>query len=286
MAKKERKPQMQWFVTTCINGNEDTVIKNLKAKVQAMHFDEYITDAKVIKRRETIEDVYDDRNPQKLPPKNMRNTANVRWKNLGDGKFMKVKIVDRNKFPGYIYVRMIMNDDTWYAVRNAQNISGLVGSSGKGAKPIPITFQEEMLLSGECADPEYRAIVTPNAIVEMRRDTFDENGEMIDSAQPKRAAPQEPRPPQAERAEPVALKDTSKLMPEVGHVPTQDYDPLLGSGFRVGHTVTVLVSDYAGLEGRIVAIDEPKGVAVVEIDFMGKQTAAELRLSDIAPKGE
>lgn len=179
MSESKKNLPIQWFIITCSNGNEDTVIKNLKAKVQAMHLDEYIVDAKVIKKREIIEDFFDDKNPQKLPPKSMRNSTNIKWKTLGNGKYQKVKIIDRNKFPGYIYVKMVMNDDTWYAVRNAQNVSGLVGSSGKGTKPFPITIEEELLLSGECEDPNTRIVITPNAIIEMDRKKFDENGNLI-----------------------------------------------------------------------------------------------------------
>lgn len=181
MAKKTKKNKnpIQWYITTCSNGNEDTVIKNLKAKVLAMHFEEMIFDAKVIKIRTVEEEIFDDNDPNKIPPKNMRNSSNVKWKTLGNGKYLKTKIIDRNKFPGYIYVKMIMNDDAWYAVRNAQNITGLVGSSGKGAKPIPITFEEEMLLSGESDNPEVRVVVLPNAIIEMDRTKFNDKGDPI-----------------------------------------------------------------------------------------------------------
>lgn len=181
MAKKTKKNKnpIQWYITTCSNGNEDTVIKNLKAKVSAMHFEEMIFDAKVIKIRTVEEEIFDDNDPNKIPPKNMRNSSTIKWKTLGNGKYLKTKIIDRNKFPGYIYVKMIMNDDAWYAVRNAQNITGLVGSSGKGAKPIPITFEEEMLLSGESENPEVRVFVLPNAIIEMDRTKFNDKGEPI-----------------------------------------------------------------------------------------------------------
>lgn len=169
----------QWYIVTCSNGYEDTVIKNLKAKVAAMHFGDLILDAKVIKIRTTIEEEFDSNNPEKVPPKNMRNSVNIKWKTLGKGKYLKVKIVDKNKFPGYIYVKMVMTDDTWYAVRNAPNITGLIGSSGKRTKPIPINFDEEMLLSGETDDPSRRIVVEPNAIIDMDRNLFDEEGKLI-----------------------------------------------------------------------------------------------------------
>lgn len=44
----------------------------------------------------------------------------------------------KKKFPGYVLVEMVMSDEAWYIVRNTQGVTGFVGSSGKGAKPIPI----------------------------------------------------------------------------------------------------------------------------------------------------
>ena len=45
-------------------------------------------------------------------------------------------------FPGYILVEMIMNDEAWFIVRNTPGVTGFIGSSGKGAKPFPLTPQE------------------------------------------------------------------------------------------------------------------------------------------------
>ena len=42
-------------------------------------------------------------------------------------------------FPGYVLVRMIMNDDTWYVVRNTRGVTGFVGP---GSKPVPLTEAE------------------------------------------------------------------------------------------------------------------------------------------------
>lgn len=45
-------------------------------------------------------------------------------------------------FPGYVLVEMVMSDESWYIVRNTQGVTGFIGSSGKGAKPIPLLPQE------------------------------------------------------------------------------------------------------------------------------------------------
>ena len=51
----------------------------------------------------------------------------------------KKRNVSRKMFPGYVLVRMIMNDDTWYVVRNTRGVTGFVGP---GSKPVPLTETE------------------------------------------------------------------------------------------------------------------------------------------------
>src|SRR5574344_57599 len=48
----------------------------------------------------------------------------------------------KKMFPGYVLVEMVMSDEAWYIVRNTQGVTGFIGSSGKGAKPIPLLPQE------------------------------------------------------------------------------------------------------------------------------------------------
>lgn len=47
-------------------------------------------------------------------------------------------------FPGYVLINMVMNDDTWYVVRNTRGVTGFVGP---GSKPVPLT-EEEMASLG------------------------------------------------------------------------------------------------------------------------------------------
>ena len=46
------------------------------------------------------------------------------------------KQVERKMFPGYVLIHMIMNDDTWYVVRNTRGVTGFVGP---GSKPVPLS---------------------------------------------------------------------------------------------------------------------------------------------------
>lgn len=49
------------------------------------------------------------------------------------------KQVQKKMFPGYVLINMIMNDDTWYVVRNTRGVTGFVGP---GSKPVPLTETE------------------------------------------------------------------------------------------------------------------------------------------------
>lgn len=54
------------------------------------------------------------------------------------------KQADKKMFPGYVLVRMVMNQDTWYVVRNTRGVTGFVGP---GSEPTPLS-EEEMLNLG------------------------------------------------------------------------------------------------------------------------------------------
>lgn len=53
------------------------------------------------------------------------------------------KQVAKKMFPGYVLIHMVMNDDTWYVVRNTRGVTGFVGP---GSKPVPLTEDEMMNL--------------------------------------------------------------------------------------------------------------------------------------------
>ena len=55
----------------------------------------------------------------------------------------------RKMFPGYVLIEMIMSDEAWYVVRNTPGVTGFIGSSGKGAKPIPLSDEEVKKFIGD-----------------------------------------------------------------------------------------------------------------------------------------
>lgn len=65
-------------------------------------------------------------------------------KDADEGK----KLVQQKMFPAYVLINMIMNDETWYVVRNTRGVTGFVGP---GSKPVPLT-EAEMANMGLAAD--------------------------------------------------------------------------------------------------------------------------------------
>ena len=54
----------------------------------------------------------------------------------------KRKVAKKKVFPGYVLAEMVMTDDSWYVVRNTPGVTGFVGSTGSGSKPIPLLPEE------------------------------------------------------------------------------------------------------------------------------------------------
>ena len=98
-----------WYVIHSYSGYEKKVQANLENRVRSMHLEDKIFDVEI-----PMEDVVEYKNGKKVT-------------------------VARKKFPGYVLVRMYMDDDSWYAVRNTPNVTGFVGS---GTKPSPLSRRE------------------------------------------------------------------------------------------------------------------------------------------------
>ena len=88
-----------------------------------------------------------------------------------------------NLFPGYVFVEMKMTDEAWYVVRNTPGVSGITGSSGKGAKPFPIPREEiePVLKRRHIEDPERYSEYKVGDWVKILNGTFqDSEGEIVD----------------------------------------------------------------------------------------------------------
>jgi len=115
-----------WFVVHTYAGYENKVKQNLEARIKSMNMEDEIFEV-VIPTEDVIE-----------------------WK---DGK---KSITEKKVFPGYLLVRMYLNDDSWRVVRNTPGVTGFVGA---GPKPTPLSRQEvEQILQ---AKPEYQRKAKP-----------------------------------------------------------------------------------------------------------------------------
>ncbi|MDD6571769.1 MAG: transcription termination/antitermination protein NusG [Thermoflexaceae bacterium] len=70
------------------------------------------------------------------------------------------KAAEKKMFPGYVLIHMIMNDDSWYVVRNTRGVTGFVGP---GSKPVPLT-EREMNALGIKSSGSAAAVVVDYAV--------------------------------------------------------------------------------------------------------------------------
>ena len=99
----------KWYVIHTYSGYENKVATNLEKIIENRKMEEYICDVKV--PTETVVETTDK----------------------------GTKEYERKIFPGYVLVKMILTDETWYIVRNTRGVTGFVGST---SKPIPLTQEE------------------------------------------------------------------------------------------------------------------------------------------------
>lgn len=105
--------QKEWYVVNTYSGHENKVKEKLEMRITSMDMDDYIFRVVVPEQTEIVigKDGKETQKPKKM-------------------------------FPGYILVEMVMTDEAWFIVRNTPGVTGFIGSSGKGAKPFPLTPSE------------------------------------------------------------------------------------------------------------------------------------------------
>ena len=101
--------EVNWYVVHTYSGYENKVKANIEKTIENRHLEDQILEVRV-----PMEEVVEVKNGTK-------------------------KQVLRKLFPGYVLINMIMNDDTWYVVRNTRGVTGFVGP---GSKPVPLTDEE------------------------------------------------------------------------------------------------------------------------------------------------
>ena len=101
--------EAKWYVVHTYSGYENKVKANIDKTIENRHLEEQILEVRV-----PMQDVVELKNGVQ-------------------------KAVQKKMFPGYVLIHMIMNDDTWYVVRNTRGVTGFVGP---GSKPVPLTAAE------------------------------------------------------------------------------------------------------------------------------------------------
>lgn len=120
----------QWFVIHCYSGYENKVRKNLEQRIETMNMKDKIFDV-VIPTQEEIE--------------------------VRDGKR---RTVERHVFPGYVLVNMILEEESWFVVRNTPGVTGFVGM---GDDPTPLRPEEvaQILRRMEDEAPTFKVTYHP-----------------------------------------------------------------------------------------------------------------------------
>ncbi len=105
-----------WYVVHTYSGYENKVKSNLEKAIENQNLQDQIFEVKV-----PMEEVLEVKNGKK-------------------------KLVMKKVFPGYVMIKMLMNDDSWYVVRNTRGVTGFVGP---GSKPVPLTDEEVVTMGME-----------------------------------------------------------------------------------------------------------------------------------------
>jgi len=125
MPKQVTTGEKQWYAIHTYSGYEDNVARNLKQRVESLGFEDKIFNVLVPKEKK------------------------IRIKGG------KRETIEEKIYPGYVLVEMIVDDDSWYVVRNTPNVTGFIGA---GTVPTSLSNEEvETLLKRMGADePKYK----------------------------------------------------------------------------------------------------------------------------------
>lgn len=139
----------QWFVIHCYSGYENKVRKNLEQRIETMAMKDKIFDV-VIPTQEEIE--------------------------VRDGKR---RTVERHVFPGYVLVNMILEEDSWFVVRNTPGVTGFVGM---GDEPTPLRPEEvaSILRRMENEAPTFKVTYKPGDRVRIVDGPFNDFRGIVD----------------------------------------------------------------------------------------------------------
>ncbi len=125
MPKQVIKHGRRWYAIHTYSGYEENVAQNLRTRIESLDMQEKIFNVLVPKEK-------------KIKIKNGKR-----------------KVVEEKIFPGYVLVEMVVEDDSWYVVRNTPNVTGFIGT---GTTPTPIDEAEIKSLQKRMGveEPQYK----------------------------------------------------------------------------------------------------------------------------------
>ena len=113
--------ERRWYVVQTYSGYENSVKINLLRRSESMQMEDLIFQVVI---------------PEE-----------IRQERKADGT-IKEKLV--KIFPGYVFIELIVTDDSWFVVRNTPGVTGFLGSSGGGTKPVPLPPEEILPILKQC----------------------------------------------------------------------------------------------------------------------------------------
>ncbi len=155
----ENENDVAWYVVNTYAGQENRVKENLEKRIKTMGLEDSLFQVVVAEETETeykngkkIEKTHNLFSGYILVQMRMtneawyivRNTFQVVVAEETETEYKNGKKIEKthNLFSGYILVQMRMTNEAWYIVRNTPGVTGFIGSSGKGAKPFPVSQAE------------------------------------------------------------------------------------------------------------------------------------------------
>ena len=152
---KQDNPHAKWYVVHTYSGHENKVAATLKQRVESEHLEEKIVDI-LVPTQDKIE--------------------------IKSGKKVTVK---EKIFPGYILVKMVLDDTSWLAVRTTQGVTSFVGI---GNKPTPISDAEvaTIVKFTQEATPAYKQVFAVSDTVKIVDGPFAEFIGKVDNVDEER----------------------------------------------------------------------------------------------------
>ncbi len=127
------EPKKRWYIIQTYSGQEPYVKQDLERRIENENMRDLVFDV-VVPTEKYIEKTKDGKEKEKI----------------------------RQIYPGYVFVEMVVTDESWFMVRNTPRVTGFLGSSGGGTKPVPLLDEEIkpiLMKAGLITKPRYDHLI-------------------------------------------------------------------------------------------------------------------------------